>query len=306
MTDICHCEENMDGEIVHFTYKQFMNSTSLCQGDVLFATDEIKNIMREVHPYFLRNQYKYFMVLTQSCDLVKREGKPCKAPYITLAAVRSFDDFFEKQIADKNAEKVNGLYLMDEKKYNTSFQLIERMYNNTEQGYFFLYKEDLLDFPETMVAFLRVAISLKSQEHYDECLRAKRLELSDEFKAKLGWLVGDVYSRVGTTDWDSIKTKNEKKKMFENEIKSRCIVSASSKLKKLKNEISMHPEIFFDKKDVDDFLNSISIETTYDQVMRIIEECIKEYNDDDHSIDSSLLMNIIRNKMALKSVLGKK
>lgn len=65
-------------------------------------------------------------------------------------------------------------------------QLVERVYNNTEPDFFFLYKEDALNFPKSMVVYLKVSIALKSELHYDACLNAKRLELSDEFKAKLG------------------------------------------------------------------------------------------------------------------------
>ena len=72
---------------IHFTYKQEADFASLCQGDVLAVTEELKSILEEVHPYFLNEQYKYFMVLSQSCDLVRRKGKACKTPYITLAAI---------------------------------------------------------------------------------------------------------------------------------------------------------------------------------------------------------------------------
>ena len=83
------------GSQVHFTYKCNPDMSSLCQGDILKITEEIKTVLTEVHPYFLNDQYKYFMVLTQSCDLVRRNGSKCKTPYITLAAVRNFSDFFE-------------------------------------------------------------------------------------------------------------------------------------------------------------------------------------------------------------------
>lgn len=63
---------------IHFTYKQFPDMSSLCQGDVLRVTDEMREILKEVHPYFLNEQYKYFMVLTQSCDLVRRNAGKCK------------------------------------------------------------------------------------------------------------------------------------------------------------------------------------------------------------------------------------
>lgn len=67
----------------------------------------------------------------------------------------------------KYAEEVKGLLLMDEKNRDRAYQLVERVYNNTEPEYFFLYKEEALDFQESMVAYLKVSIALKSDEHYE-------------------------------------------------------------------------------------------------------------------------------------------
>lgn len=196
---------------IHFTYKEKMDMSSLCQGDILNVTDDLSAVLKNIHPYFLNEHYKYFMVLSQSCDLVRRDGKNCKTPYITLAAVKSYDSFLKKTLIGKNmAEEIGDFLFMDERKKTKAYQLIERIYNNTESEYFFLYKEDALDFPESMIAYLQVSIALKSDEHYEKCLAAKKMELSDEFKAKLGWLIGDIYSRVGTTDWEGIKTSQER------------------------------------------------------------------------------------------------
>ena len=65
---------------VHFTYKRSPDAASLCQGDVLKKTDELMKILKDVHPYFQNDGYKYFMVLSQSCDLVRRNGQCCKTP----------------------------------------------------------------------------------------------------------------------------------------------------------------------------------------------------------------------------------
>lgn len=204
-------EMSVDQDI-HFTYKEKPDMESLCQGDVLEKTDALNELLGTVHPYFQNDDYQYFMILTQSCDLVRRDGKKCKTPYITLAAVRSYTDFLEKTlVANGMAELYNGFLLVDQKGKTRVSQLVERIYNNTEPDYFFLYKEDVLGFPKSMVAYLKVSIALKSELHYQTCLDAKRLELSDEFKAKLGWLVGNMYSRVGTTDWESKMTDKARK-----------------------------------------------------------------------------------------------
>ena len=115
---------------VHFTYKVAPDMQSLCQGDILKVTDGLKKILEEVHPYFLNEQYKYFMVLTQSCDLVRRGGA-CKTPYITLAAVRAFDDLFERLLTKgRYAEKINGFLLMDNKYKDRAYQLLERLFHS--------------------------------------------------------------------------------------------------------------------------------------------------------------------------------
>lgn len=187
---------------IHFTYKPDPNMETLCQGDVLEITEELSVILEKVHPYFLNEQYKFFVVLSQSCDLVRRNGKTCKTPYITLAAVRSYSDFLERMFLDgKYVEKVDKLLIMDEKNKDRAYQLVERVYNNTEPEYFFLYKEDALDFPESMVAYLKVSIALRSKEHYDVCLKAKKLNWRMNLKQNWdGWLaicIPGLEQRIG-------------------------------------------------------------------------------------------------------------
>ena len=231
---------------IHFTYKPEPDMETLCQGDVLEITEELSMVLKNVHPYFLNGQYKFFMVLSQSCNLVRRNGKSCKTPYITLAAVRSYSDFLEKMLLKgKYAEKVDELLLMDEKNRDRAYQLVERVYNNTEPEYFFLYKEEALEFPESMVAYLKVSIALKSNEHYDKCLKAKKIELTDEFKAKLGWLVGNMYSRVGTADWGGVMSDQSRKDMLNNDLNSTCIIGNKEQLKMLKKEFLEQKELSF-------------------------------------------------------------
>ncbi len=51
------------------------------QGDVLERTSAIDNLLKVVHPHFHgRMKNLFFMVLTQSCDLVQRKagGEPVR------------------------------------------------------------------------------------------------------------------------------------------------------------------------------------------------------------------------------------
>ena len=84
----------------HFTYKDTknMDRDSLCQGDVICLSDELIESLSEIHPYFNNGNYRYFIVITQSCVLVRRNGKPCKSPFITLAAFCSLYDFYIKNL----------------------------------------------------------------------------------------------------------------------------------------------------------------------------------------------------------------
>lgn len=289
---------------IHFTYKPEPDMGTLCQGDVLEITEELSMVLKNVHPYFLNEQYKFFMVLSQSCDLVRRNGKSCKTPYITLAAVRSYSDFLEKMfLKGKYAEKVDELLLMDEKNKDRAYQLVERVYNNTEPEYFFLYKEEALEFPESMVAYLKVSIALKSNEHYDKCLNAKRIELTDEFKAKLGWLVGNMYSRVGTADWGGVMSDQSRKDMLNNDLNSMCIIGNKEQLKMLKREFLEQKEFSCNHEEAVEFISNIALKTKYDKVMDIIEEVIQTSGKKIPVDEKEKLLKSIRSRSVLKTLI---
>lgn len=286
---------------VHFTYKANPDKDSLCQGDLIKASDELKDTLKGIHPYFQHEQYQYFMVLTQSCDLVRRNGVKCKTPYITLAAVRSFEVFFEKiMLAEKYVEKANGIFLMNKKNYMNAYQLIERLYNNTEPDYFFLYPDESIGLSEPMVASLKVSIALKSELHYNQCLTNKVLELSDEFKAKLGWLVGNIYSRVGTTDWDSIKTHQQKKDMLKEVLDSRCAIGGTDQINALKAEIDKNAEQLISLDKAVDFIANYKVESQYDKAIKIIEDVINSSGEGISSETKEFLLNSIKSRKTFR------
>lgn len=289
---------------IHFTYNPDPDMQSLCQGDILEITEELTTVLKEVHPYFLNKQYKYFMVLSQSCDLVRRNGKNCKTPYITLAAVRKYEDFLTRTlIKGKYAENANGLLLMDEKNKERAYQLIERVYNNTEPEYFFLYKEDAFSFQDSMIAYLKVSIALKSDEHYDQCLKAKKIELADEFKAKLGWLVGNMYSRVGTADWESIMTAQARRDMLNTDLYSMCIIGEKEQLNQLKKEYLEQAEKTPDHDEAVELISKIQIRTKYDRVMETIEDVIQNSGKKIPDQEKAKLIKALRSRSLLKTLI---
>lgn len=197
---------------MHFTYEELPSATELCQGDVLARTTEIDALLKSVHPHFYsKPDNLFFMVLTQSCDLVPRgdTASECKAPYITITPVRPIEHVLSRQISALQSSGISAdLPVLTDKAKSKLSEFLQRIYNNNEQGYFFLESSGT-PLPSDCCAYLNLSIAIKASKHYSICLAAKRLQLTDTFQAKLGWLVGQMYSRVGTQDWEH-KTLNSK------------------------------------------------------------------------------------------------
>jgi len=172
------------------------------QGDILWPSAELRDLFGEVHPHFRDPRYIAFIITTQSCDLVRRKGKLCKAECINLAVIRDLESCLS-QFFDSVCEKVSpGVYLKGSR--IEAYQLLARILNQNEQalGLFYLHPDtDTIGISDYAVALLRVAIALRAKEHYELLQGARRGRLTGQFRNKLGWLVGNLYSRVGTPDW---------------------------------------------------------------------------------------------------------
>jgi hypothetical protein len=211
---------------MHFTYLESFERDNLRQGDLLRITSELSKILRKTHPNYLKDDYKYFLVLTQSCDLLRRDGKPCNAKYISLAAVRPFDLVIQREaslIQRESFEKKGGICRLNRKSKLIDF--MNKLLNNNHKEFFYLHEEAELGLKESCCAFLRLSIAFRSSEHYENCLESKFIELTDEFRAKLGWLVGDLYSRIGTRDWADYYnlTKKDFKRKVDDILKNKFV-----------------------------------------------------------------------------------
>jgi hypothetical protein len=187
---------------MHFTYEAQPRS-DLQQGDLIQRTEAVEALLREVHPhYFQSPNYRYFLVLTQSCDLARRDGKACNGRYITIAAVRPLRTAIEREVQKlqhTDIERRLGFCSNDRQAKLTQF--MERLLNNNEEDYFYLHREQSAGLVEDHCAFLQLSIALRAQTHYATLLAARILSLKESFQHKLGYLVGTLYSRVGTEDW---------------------------------------------------------------------------------------------------------
>lgn len=195
---------------MHWTYKEphEQEASTLEQGDLLEKTPELIEILKKYHPYYATHADNlFFMVVTQSCDLVLRNGSECKSRYISLAPVRAVKAVLKREFDDKLFNSEPGAQPYASVKTKTTIeQFLERLYNNNEPSFFFYEQNPTAGVSEPMCGILSLAISIKS-EHYQTCFTARRLSIKDEFQAKVGWLIGQLFSRVGTRDWPTLEMK---------------------------------------------------------------------------------------------------
>lgn len=189
----------------HFAYadEDSFKKDQLLQGDLLERTADLESVLQKLYPYAYDNpdKYPYFVVLTHSCDLVRRGDDPPKAEQITLAAARSIQYLLEHEIADLQTPQLKAACVCLRERKQGLFQKVERLISNEEAPYFYLHPLGT-PFGEPLVAFLRITFPLRADAHYDTCLHAKRVQLCGEFQAKLGWLTTLVFGRVATEDFD--------------------------------------------------------------------------------------------------------
>lgn len=259
--------------MAHFTYSDSIDKTSLHQGDLIERTANVEKILKEVHPHYFENRSnKYFLVITQTCDLVLRNGSP-QSRYITIAAVRPMKLAIEREIERiqyDNIEKKLGI--CDKSKQFKIEQFIERLLNNNDQEYFYLHKEPNQGLDEDYCAFLRLTIPLKSNLHYKTLLEAKILQLKESFQHKLGYLVGNIYSRVGTEDW---LPNNAKPNIFR---------------KKIRDSLALAKDIIWLEKDVHRFvLKTMKELQTEDQNIEKLEEILKVKKKNDYEKQKNIV-----------------
>lgn len=189
----------------HFTYSNALDNTNLKQGDILKKTDKIKDLLQKYHSYYATSQeYTHFQVLTQSCDLIRRgSNETCTSRYITLAAVRSLDTVIKRAVehfAEKRIE-FNGNICCSDKHQDKLSSVLSSLFNNQDKEYFFLKASPEDGLIDDSCTFLHLSIAIRANDNYSLCLEAKALELQENFRARLGWMVGNLYSRVGTEDY---------------------------------------------------------------------------------------------------------
>jgi hypothetical protein len=172
------------------------------QGDLIpRSAPVIDQVLRQYHPYHVEKPVnEMFAVLTQSCDLVKHEGRT-KTRYIALAPVRPLRTVLDREFDDYLLKTPGGLYVLGSNETQGRYDdFLAKLINNNDSRYFFVPQRVDLQIAEDMCVMLPLAMSIRV-EHYDACLAGRVAQVTDLFQAKLGWLLGQQFSRVGTPDW---------------------------------------------------------------------------------------------------------
>lgn len=183
----------------HWTYEECPEGGDLEQGDIITPSRSVRDILIRYHSYFADDKYTIFLISTQSCDLVRRKGEP-KASYITIAAARPLRHVAIRLLSQVSSSVAEGLYRRSGRNQWRDF--LARLFNQNEQalGLFYLHRDSDAGVDEESVAFLRVTVALKA-EHYNVVREARVGRLRADFRAKLGWLLGNLFARPATTDW---------------------------------------------------------------------------------------------------------
>lgn len=126
--------------------------------------------------------------------------------------------------------------------------LLDRIINQNESanGLFYLHPETQVGIAEECVAMLRVSVALRANEHYQTLLAARRGGLKIEFESKLGWLCGNLYSRVAVTDWKEDESRQNVATQLIDELLSGAnpLLPIFSDSKALYKEYKQSPERF--------------------------------------------------------------
>jgi hypothetical protein len=189
------------GQPSHWTYRSFDPAGDLQQGDIIRRSPALLAVLSEVLSHFCDERYTAFLVVTQSCDLVKRNEEVCKAEYVNLCVIRELEPLLPTLLESCCGAGIPGVFDSERRLY--AEQLLKRVVNQNEQtrGLFYLHPDADVGIATASVALLRVSIALR-RDHYRILQECRCGRLGPEYAAKLGWLTGNLYSRVATPDWE--------------------------------------------------------------------------------------------------------
>ncbi|MGD0280558.1 MAG: hypothetical protein ABSC11_14825 [Smithella sp.] len=240
-------------------YEPVKDDDCLQQGDLIKKNEEIKKLAVDEIGICNDDNIVAYIITSQSCDLFTRNGK-IKTDFINLSIIKDFEVILEQILNKENNKIIDNVFL--EKDRDRSKELISRIINQNEKdhGLFYLHANmDKTKIAQSAIVLLRNNFSVNS-EYYDLIKKHRIGRIMPEFRNKLGWMIGYLYSRIGTDDWED--DSNLKKEMLD-------LIKGLLKNKKYK---WINDKEYKNAKD-----NGLNLaDVTYDNVEKMIENCQPE------------------------------
>ena len=179
-------------------------SEDLQQGDIIANNEEVRDLINQFYRHNSYLECVAYIIITQSCDLARHDGEACKTSYINLVPILPFEDVFLSLL-----EKVCRNYKIKERLYSAkggkskANELIESIcsQNAWALGVFFLHANLDVKIPMDSLALLQVSYAFPANDSYDTFRKSRNGRLDAAFQGRLGWLVGNLYSRIGTPNY---------------------------------------------------------------------------------------------------------
>lgn len=198
--------------------KKASNKNELKQGTIF----SIKNIVfdskdkktklqfQEIYPEVNTDKVDYGIILSQSCDLVRRGKKHLlKTPYITIALLEPIEKFIEQKfsktieslVEEHSVQHGNYRIINKEKLLNKISEKCSKLFDNRETFYFFISIE--LKKEQTKMFYVNLVKTFPFKVmHYETFAKSAQYELNTSFANKLGDMLSYIYGRIGVENYD--------------------------------------------------------------------------------------------------------
>ena len=188
-------------------YEDRIDEDDLRQGDLIRASGTA------LEARFKRSGH--FVVLNQSCDLARQVQFSKQVPVLLprtrtllVAPVVGVGDFFSEELSrGKSLKKIS--------RFRQSLWWNHSLYAYLPPSPGHGVLEHLLIVLEELytLELWHVEETVPNLERYDEVLRSPRVGLASPWAERLGWMVGSMFARIGTSD-PSLEERQE----LENEV----------------------------------------------------------------------------------------
>jgi len=186
----------------HFTYcsqASIKREPDLFQGDLILFDDRARTELQK-HGVRLPEGLSIAIVTSQTCDLVESRLKAipiCIAPAFDAQSVI-------KSLIDEVAPRHESDGFRSKSSEVKVRELLGRVFNQNEsaRGLWFIHGDNALGIGQDAIASLRHPIAIPTSL-YKTLKRCRVGRFTAEFRSQLGWMVGNLFSRPATTDFEA-------------------------------------------------------------------------------------------------------